>query len=97
MNTPIEMYITVMAGCVLAFFLMVSEIVALRKQAVKIFTYLQFMLKAGRRVRFVIVICGIAFFFLVQPVIVGVLVVLALNNLNPHFSVTLMQEIMQVL
>jgi uncharacterized membrane protein len=97
MNIPIEMYISVMAGFVLAFFLMVGEIVALRKQVPKILVYLQLMFQTGRRVRFFVVICGIVVFFMIQPVIVAVLVVLALNNFNPHFSVYLMQELKQVL
>ena len=97
MNTPIEMYISLMAGLVLSLFLMVGEIVVLRKKIAKILAYLHLMLHTGKRVRFAIAICGIAFFFLSQPIIVGVLVVLALNNFNPHFSVFLIQEIKQAI
>ncbi len=63
MNIPIEMYISVMAGFVLAFFLMVGEIAALRKQTPKILAHLQLMYQTGRRVRFLVVICGIVVFF----------------------------------
>jgi ABC-type uncharacterized transport system fused permease/ATPase subunit len=94
---PIEMYISIMAGFVIAFFLMVGEIVVLRKQAAKVLAHLQLLYITGRKIRFVVVMCGIVVCFLIQPVIVAVLVALALNNLNPHFSVYLLQEIKQVL
>ena len=97
MNIPIEMYISIMAGLVLALFLMVSEIVALRKQLSKIMVHLQLLFQTGKKVRFLVVICGIAVFLLIQPVIVALLVVLALNNFNPHFSAYLMQELEQLL
>lgn len=95
MNIPIEMYISVMAGFVLAFFLMVGEIAALRKQAPKIMAHLRLMYRTGERIKFLFAICGIAVFFLIQPIIVAALTVLALNNFNPHFSANLMQEIKQ--
>jgi len=37
--------------------------------------------------------CGIAVFFLIQPVIVAAQVVLALNNFNPQFASNLMQQL----
>ena len=95
MGIPIEMYISIMAGLVLAFFLMVGEIAALRKQAPKILAYLRLMHQTGKRVRLIVAICGIAIFFLIQPIIVAVLAVLALNSFNPNFSVNLMQELKQ--
>lgn len=97
MGIPIEMYISVMAGFVLAFFLMVGEIAALRRQATKVLTHLRLMYQTGKRVRFLAEIFGIAVFFLIQPLIVAALAVLALNNFNPHFSANLMQELKQVL
>jgi len=95
MDIPIEMYISVMAGLVLGFFLMVGEIAALRKQAPKILAHLRLMYQTGKRVRLLVALCGIAVFFLIQPIIVSGLTVLALNNFNPHFSANLMQELKQ--
>jgi hypothetical protein len=91
------MYISVMAGFVLAFFLMVGEIVALRKQVSKIVMHLQLLFETGRIVKFLVVICGILGFILIQPAVVALLVVLALNDFNPHFSVYLIHQLKQVL
>ncbi|MGC2458288.1 MAG: hypothetical protein WA435_09845 [Gallionellaceae bacterium] len=95
MDIPIEIYISVMAGLVLSFFLMVGEIAALRTQAPKILARLRFMYQTGKRIKLFVAICGIAVFFLIQPIIVAILAVLVLNNFNPHFSVNLMQELKQ--
>jgi hypothetical protein len=95
MDIPIEMYISVMSGFVLAFFLMIGEVVALRKKAPKFLAHLRLMYQTGKRIRLFFAICGIAVFFLIQPIIVAVLTVLALNNFNPHFSANLMQELKQ--
>lgn len=87
-----EMYISVMAGLVLGFFLMIGEIAALRKRVPVIQAYLRLMQQSGKKIRHLFAICGIVAFFLIQPVILAVLVVLALNNLNSHFAANLMHE-----
>ena len=91
------MYISVMAGFVISFFLMVGEVVALRRQASKIFAHLKLLRQTRRRIRLVFVLLGIAVLFLIQPVIVAAFVVLVLNNFNPHFYVYLLQEFKQML
>ena len=96
MNIPIEMYISVMAGLVIALFLMVGELVALRKQARKIIAHLQYLIRTRRRFTLLAVICGIAVFFFIQPFIVAGFVVYALNSFNPHFSINLVQELKQL-
>lgn len=93
----IELYVAVMAGVVLSLFLMVSEIVFLRKRVSKIRTRLLYFYQSGRYPRLFIDLFAIAAFFLIQPVIVGFLVVMALDNLNPHFSDSVIREIRQVL
>ena len=93
----IELYVAVMAGVVLSLFLMVSEIVFMRKRVSKIRVRLMHFYQSGRFLRFFLGLFAIAVFFLIQPVIVGFLVVMALDNLNPHFSDSVIREIRQVL
>lgn len=87
-----ELYIAVMAGMVLAFFLMVSEIVFMRKRVVNIRARLAHFYRSGRWFRFSFGIVAICAFFLVQPVIVGYLVVMALDQVDPHFSISVMRQ-----
>lgn len=93
----IELFIALMAGVVLSFFLLVSEIAALRKHASRVRTRLQGFYQSGRILRVVAEIFVIAAFFLVQPVIVGTLVVMALDGLNPDFSGYVIQQLRQVM
>lgn len=93
----IELYIAVMGGFVLSFFLMVSEIVFMRKRLVGIRAHLQHLYHSGKFIRFTLSICAIFAFFLVQPLIVGFLVVMALDNFNPAFSGSVIRGIRHAL
>lgn len=88
-----EIYISVMAGFVLGFFLIIGEIAALRKRALVIQAQLRLMHQSGKKIKRLFAICGIALFFLIQPLIVAMLVVFALNSLNLHFSANLLEEL----
>ena len=89
----IELYIAIMAGVVLSLFLMVSEIVLLRKRFAMIRKRLIHHYLAGRKVRFFLGIFAIAVFFLVQPLIVALLVMAALDDVDPHFSVSVFRQL----
>lgn len=91
----IELYVAIMAGTVLSFFLMVSEIVMIRKHLLNIRLRLALFYRSRRFLRFYLEACCIAAFFLIQPFIVGFLVVMALDNLNPHFSASVLRELRQ--
>jgi uncharacterized membrane protein len=91
----IELYVAIMAGTVLSFFLMVSEIVLIRKRLLNIRSRLAHFYRSRRFLRFYLEIFSIAAFFLVQPFIVGFLVVMALDNLNPHFSASVLHGLRQ--
>jgi hypothetical protein len=93
----IELYVAIMAGVVLSLFLMVSEIVFLRKRVAGIRKRMEYFYQSGKYIKFFLSIFAIAAFFLIQPLIVGALVVMALDNLNPHFSSSVIREIRQVL
>lgn len=88
-----EIYISVMAGFVLGFFLLVGEVAALRKRVPVIGAYLRRLHQSGKRIRLFMAICGILTFFLIQPVVIAALVVSALSNLNAHFSANFMHEL----
>lgn len=92
-----ELYVAIMAGMVLSFFLMVGELAALRMVIRKIRSYLLFLYREAMYIKMLGVILMIASFFLIQPLIVGLLVVLALNNLNPDFSNSVLRELEVVL
>lgn len=91
----IELYFTVMAGLVLAFFLMVSEIVALRKVGMKVYFRLKNMRNSGRTLRLYAEMGLILLFFLAQPFIVGWLVMESLDNFYPHFAMNMVKELRQ--
>lgn len=89
----IELYVSIMAGFVLSFFLMVSEIVFLRKRLVRIRSHLQILYHSGKFIRLSLSIFSILAFILVQPLIVGFLVLMALDNVSPSFSGSVIREI----
>ena len=91
----IELYIAIMAGFVLAFFLMVSEIMLMRKQVVVFLTRLKNYYRSGKFIRLFFSTFAMLAFILVQPLIVGLLVVMALDKIDPHFSTSVIREIRQ--
>jgi hypothetical protein len=91
-----ELLLVFMAGVVLALFVIVIEIAAMRKRASGIRTRLMRLNQSGRILRLLIEISAIAAFFIVQPVIIAFLVTKALDNLNPDFSKHVIQQLQQV-
>ena len=78
---------------VLAFFLMVGELVALRKVGMRLYSRLQNLRRSGRKLRFYAETGLVSLFFLVQPFIVGWLVMGALDRFDPHFAVNMVREL----
>lgn len=91
----IELYIAIMAGFVLAFFLMVSEIMLMRKQVVAFLTRLKNYYRSGKFIRLFLSTLAMLALILVQPLIVGLLVAMALDKIDPHFSTSVIREIRQ--
>ena len=94
---PIAMYLGIMGGCVHAAYLMVLEVVVLSPWASGMLARLRCMYQSGQRKRFFAEICGIAGFFLVQPLVTTALVVATLSDLDPNFSVDFMRQLRQSL
>jgi uncharacterized membrane protein len=91
----IELRIAVMAGIVLSLFLIVGEIVALRKQAARLRGRWRQYYREARFARLFAELCGVAAFFLVQPVLVALVVIQAIDNFNPNFSAHAVQQLKQ--
>jgi len=91
-----ELLLVIMAGVVLSLFLIVSEIAAMRKRVKRIRARLLDFWQTGRYVRLLLETSAIAVFFLMQPVIIGTLVALALDGLNPGFSGMVLDQVRQV-
>jgi hypothetical protein len=81
-----ELYVAVMAGFVLAFFLIVGEIAALRKQIQKTYVRFRYLYDDGQRFRLLLEGIGLAMLFLIQPLIIALLVLFALDQFNSSFS-----------
>jgi len=91
-----ELLLVIMAGVVLSLFLIVSEIAAMRKRVKRIRARLLDFWQTGRYFRLLLETSAIAVFFLMQPVIIGTLVALALDDLNPGFSGMVLDQVRQV-
>jgi hypothetical protein len=89
----IELYVAIMAGFVLSFFLMVSEVVFMRKRLIGILTHLRHLYRTGAFMRLMLSVCALAGFFLIQPLIIGFLVVMALDNSSHGFYDSVIREI----
>jgi uncharacterized BrkB/YihY/UPF0761 family membrane protein len=85
----VELYVAIMGGFVLAFFLSVGEIALLRKRLRR--TY-----ESGSKARFIVEASAIVAFFLVQPFLIAFLVMLALNQVNPNFMAYALQQLERV-
>ena len=88
-----ELYVAVMAGVVLSLFLGVSEVVALRKPAFRLYGRWTRLSRSGKGLRVAVELCGIAIAFVLQTVIVAILVALALGVLNPRFPHNVSRQI----
>lgn len=92
----VDLYVAFMAGSVLALFLMVGEIAAIAKYAPAIFGRLRRFYRLKKIVRLLVEFSAMALFFLLQPVIIGLLVVMALDKLIPGFSAHVVRQLRQV-
>jgi hypothetical protein len=91
-----ELLLVFMAGIVLALFLIVIEIAAMRKPLSRIKSRLLRLYQTGRILKLLIEITGIAAFFMIQPVIVAFLVTKSISDVHPDFSRKVIQELRQV-
>lgn len=91
----IELNVSILNGAVVGLFLIVAELVAMHSKVSRYRTHLRSLYQSGRRLRLFAEISGVAVFFLIQPVLAGMLTVVALDNFNPQFSVHAEQQLKQ--
>ncbi len=92
----VELYVALMGGFVLGFFIIVAEVAFFRKKAQRLYAHFQDMHRTGRHARLIAESCGIAAFFLVQPAVVALLVALALGQVNSNFPAYALQQLRRV-
>ena len=92
-----ELYVAVMAGFVLAFFLIVGEIAALRKKIQKTYVRFRNLYDEGQRFRLLLEGIGVVMLILIQPLIIAFLVVYALDQFNSGFSTNAWHQLRHLL
>lgn len=91
----IELKMAILTGLVGGVIMVLAEAVALHQKLSRFRAHLRGLYDAKRFVRWSAEICGIAFVVLIQPVIVAMLMMSALDNFNPKFSAHVMAELHQ--
>ena len=91
----IELKVALLTGAVVGLLIIVVESVAMRRKVSKFRAHLRELYRTGKFIRLFAEVGGIAIIILIQPVIVSVLMVKAMDNLNPAFSVHAMAQLKQ--
>ncbi len=91
----IELKMAILTGLVGGSIMVLAECVALHRKLSRYRAHLRGLYHAKRFFRLSGEICGIAFVMLIQPVIVSILVISALDRFTPQFSVHVMAELHQ--
>jgi hypothetical protein len=91
----IELKMAILTGAVGGLIMVLAEGVALHGKISKYRAHLRKLYLAKRFFRLFAEICSIAFVVVIQPVIVTMLVMSALDNFNPQFSMHAMAQLKQ--
>lgn len=91
----IELKMAILTGFVGGVIMVLAEGVALHQQLSRYRAHLRGLYQAKRFFRLFWETCSIAFIVLIQPVIVSLLVMSALDKFTPQFSVHVMAELHQ--
>jgi hypothetical protein len=91
----IELKMAILTGFVGGVIMVLAEGVALHQKLSRYRTHLRGLYHAKSFLRLSAEICGIAFVVLIQPVIVSMLVMSALDKFTPQFSAHVMSELHQ--
>ncbi|MBW8072384.1 MAG: hypothetical protein GJU77_01695 [Ferrovum sp.] len=95
-DVDIELYIAMLSGSVISLFLIVGQVAALRSRVAAIRGRWAKFRQNRNRFRLVLEILGVSSFFLVQPFLIGYLIVLSLDGFTPVFSTHLIEEFRQI-
>jgi hypothetical protein len=89
----IELKMAILTGAVGGLILVLAEGVALHSKLSKYRAHLRKLYRSKNFIRFFAEIGGIAFVVIIQPVVVTMLVMSALDNFNPQFSIHAMAQL----
>ncbi len=92
-----ELKVAAMAGLVLSMFLLVGEIVALRKKVARLRERWRQHFREARFARLLAELCAVVMLVLLQPLLIGGLVIMVLHGFNPQFSHNAAQQLQQKL
>jgi len=91
----IELKMAIITGFIGGLIMVLAEAVALHQKLSGYRTHLRGLYRTKRFIRLFAEISSIAFVVLIQPVIVSMLMMSALDNFNPKFSQHVMAELHQ--
>jgi hypothetical protein len=89
----IELKMAILTGAMGGLILVLAEVVAMHSKLSKYRAHLRELYRTKRFSRLFAEIGGFTFVVLIQPVIVAMLVLSALDNFNPQFSVHAMAQL----
>jgi hypothetical protein len=89
----IELRMTLLLGAVAGVLMVGAELIAMHKKVAKYRDHLRGLYRSRRFMRLLSECTGLLFIALIQPVIVSLLVLKALDNFDPRFSENAVQEL----
>jgi hypothetical protein len=89
----IELRITLLAGAVAGVIMLLAELIAMHSKVAKYRDHLRGLYRSGRFMRLLSECIGILVVTLIQPVVVSVLLLKALDNFDPRFSANAVQQL----
>jgi hypothetical protein len=89
----IELRITLLAGVVSGVIMLLAELIAMHGKVAKYRDHLRGLYRSARYMRLLSECAGIMVVALIQPVVVSVLLLKALDNFDPRFSAHAVQQL----
>ncbi len=89
----IELRVLLLVGTVAGVIMLLAEVIAMHRKVAMYRDHLRSLYQKGRFSRILAELLGILAFAAVQPIVVCLLLVAALDNFNPQFSANAMQEL----
>lgn len=91
----IELKITLLAGAVTGVIMLLGEMIAMHRKVARYRDHLRGLYRSARYPRLIAECAAILAVALIQPVIVSVLLLKALDNFDPDFSAHAVQQLQQ--
>ncbi len=91
----IELKVTLLAGAVAGVIMVLAELIAMHGRVARYREHLRGLYRSGRFLRLFSEGAGVLALALVQPVLVSVLLLHALDNFDPQFSAHAVQQLKQ--